>query len=63
MQWVLLMFIEGRFVPNHLYTRLKALIILFYKSFEFEPLTNILVSSANNMGEVLSFTVSGKSLM
>jgi len=53
---------ESRFTLNHLFTQLKAVTILVWKSFELRLFTIILVSSAYNIGTVLSFTVLGKSL-
>jgi hypothetical protein len=53
---------ENKFTLKHLFTQLKAVTILVSKSFEIGLFTTILVSSANNIGTVLSFTVLGRSL-
>jgi hypothetical protein len=57
------MFMESKFTLNHLFTQSKAVYILVTKSFELELFTIILVLSANNIGMILSFTVSGRSLI
>ena len=53
---------ESKFTFKYLFTKLKAVTILVWKSFELGLFTIILVTLANNIGTVLSFTVLGKSL-
>ena len=56
------MLTESEFTLNHLFTRSNALTIFVWKSFGLGLFTIILVSSANNIGILLSFMVLGKSL-
>jgi hypothetical protein len=63
MQWVSLTFVGSKFILNHLFTQLQAVTILVWKSFILGLLTNILVTSANSIGIVLSFGVLGRSLI
>ena len=57
------MFMENKFTLKRLFTPSKAVTILVRKSVELGLLTIILVSSANNIGTVLSFTVLGRSFI
>jgi hypothetical protein len=61
--WVLLKFIEGRFVFNHSLIRLKAVVTFSSKSLLLGLVIKMVVSSANNNGIAMSFGVLGKSLM
>jgi hypothetical protein len=56
------MLIESEFTLNHLFTRSNASTILVWKFFGLGLFTIILVSSANDIGILLSFMVLGKSL-
>jgi hypothetical protein len=62
-KWVLLKFIERRFVFNHSLTRLKAVVTFSSKSLILGPVIRMVVSSANNIGMAMSFTIFGRSLM
>jgi hypothetical protein len=57
------MLIESEFTLNHLFAHSNASTILVWKSFGLGLFTIILVSSANNIGILLSFMVLGKSYL
>jgi hypothetical protein len=56
-------FIERRFVFKHSLIRLKAVVTFSSKSLLLGLVIKMVVSSANNIGIAMSFTVLGKSLM
>jgi hypothetical protein len=60
MKWVLLKFIESKFVFNHSLIRLKAVITFVSKSFLLELEIKIVVLSENNIGMAMSFTIFGR---
>jgi hypothetical protein len=62
-KWVLLKFIQRRFVFIHSLTGLKAVVTFCSKSLLLGLVIRMVVSSANNIGIAMSFTVLGKSLM
>ena len=59
----LLKFMESNFVFSHSFIKLKAAVILIWKSFLFGLVINILVSSANSIGIDLLFMALGKSFI